>query len=105
MSAAEIIRQHLEALPEGARFPWHVSHFEDCGDVIAMDGKRPQREVCVSDIRAAGEYIALLASPHVAEALAELLEAIQRFELDVPMFVWHAWSALEAAISREGRST
>jgi hypothetical protein len=103
MSSAETavgrIRASVDALPDWFRQPWRVT-----GEVVRtpVPGSLPVAETDSDEVAA---LVALLASPDVAVALADLLDAIGRqrekgrqFGLD--WTVVEAHDALEAAILR-----
>ena len=112
MTAAQRIRDSIAALPEEVRQPWEAD--ETTGWIVTGElGARligvtsPEREDSVT------AHIAMLASPHVGEALANLLEAIRRCLNSDPQPCDHEETddcltdiaertdALDAAIKRE----
>ncbi len=120
-TAAQRVRDSIAALTEGERYagPWEAT--QDGGDHwwICAGGLSIANCGLGGTAQRAAEHAALLASPHVGEALANLLEARRAETLALATWVarqipedharlvdaqhalTRAFAALEAAINRE----
>lgn len=100
-TAASRIRASVAALPEELRVPWgaHGRYVNASGGLAVVDPAPMPNLAPQVDIAA---HIALLASPDVAIALADLLDAIWHHEEFAADFdaITEARAALEAAITK-----
>lgn len=110
-AAVEALRTSREALPEHVRQDWAVlGHDHTAVGVWVESGFGSYYPVadCDTDDQdvgpAAAKHIALVASPHVVQALEQLLEAIEAaWQRDVggpPVSVMAAADSLAAALTR-----
>lgn len=106
--ASRLIRDSIAALPDDARKPWEKTETRNFYWVVSgEDGvARWSRDVTAPEpeISAIAAHVALLASPDVATALADLLDAItDALGVDDDTVKGYA-EALDAAITRAGGS-
>ena len=71
-AAADHLRRHVQALPERHRTPWHTE-YEGANDVFA---EQVNAWIAEASFEADAALIALVASPDVVTALAELLDRL-----------------------------
>lgn len=79
-AAIKQLRASVEALPEGFRGPWTLSRDRDYVQPDVTDDEDPRKYYVVANAALAAPHIALTASPHVTEALAQLFEALDKHE-------------------------